>query len=127
MNTGRYARSNIGIGGTQRAVPLTLNPSEATTYNLESSIYKGLYTNKIVVNGTTAKATILLPKVAANKNCVLEVSQTAGTNYAEFKYQTAEQSGASVLQLSAAQLNGVLYCDGGTWTVIEKSATNVNA
>lgn len=127
MSKGRYALSNIDAMGRTRIKPLTLNASTATTYNLESATYKGLYTNKVAVNGTTAKATVLLPKVAENKGCFLEVSQTAGTNYAEFKYQTAEQSGASVLQLSAAQLNGVLYCDGGTWTVIEKSATNVNA
>lgn len=122
-----WAISKRNIAGQDKSKPLTLNASEATTYNLESATYKNKYSDKIVVNGTTAKATVLLPKVAENKNCVLEVSQTAGTHYAEFKYQTAEESGASVLQLSAAQLNGVLYCDGSTWVVIEKSATNVNS
>lgn len=123
-----WAISTKNIAGQDKSKPLILTPGEALTYNLELATYKNKYTNEIIVDGTTAKATVLLPKVAENKNCTLEVSQSAGTGgYAEFKYQTAEQSGASVLQLSAAQLNATLYCNGETWIVIKKAATNVNS
>ena len=122
-----WAISKRNIAGQDKSKPLILAPDKALTYNLELATYKNKYTNEIIVDGTAAKGTVLLPKVAENKNCTLEVSQTAGTDYAEFKYQTAEESGASVLQLSAAQLNAKLYCDGSTWIVIEKSATNVNS
>lgn len=121
----RYALSDKAPNGQQRVLPLTLTPSEATTYDLEN--YKGLYTNKVLLDGTTAVPTVLLPKVAENKGATLKVSQKAGTNYGVIKYQTGEQSGATVITLSAVQLNAELYCDGSAWAVIEKSSTNVNA
>ena len=80
-----------------------------------------------MIDGTTAVATVLLPKVAENKGATLKVSQKAGTNYGVIKYQSGEQSGATVITLSAVQLNAELYCDGLTWAVIEKSSTNVNS
>lgn len=127
MAVKKWALSNIGPAKKERILPLTLAPSAATTYNLESATYKGLYTNKILINGTTHVATVLLPKVAENKGCVLEFYQSAGTNYGVIKYQTGEGSDATVVTLSAAQLNAKLYSNGTAWSVIELSATNVNA
>jgi len=122
-----WAVSNKKMSGQEYTRPLTLAPEATTTYNLESATYKNLYTNKILINGTTHVATVLLPKVAENKDCVLEFSQSAGTNYGVIKYQTGEESDATVVTLSAAQLNAKLFCNGSTWVVIELSATNVNA
>jgi len=122
---GRYALSNIAPNGVPRHLPLTLTPSEATTYDLESATYKGKYTNEVIVDGTTAVGTVLLPKVADNKGCTMELSHIAGANYTIFKYQAAEQSGAAVFTASAttAGQNATVYCNGTTWVVIRKAGT----
>lgn len=122
---GRYALNSTDTAGRDRHLPLKLTPSEATTYNLESATYKGKYTNEVIVDGTTAVGTVLLPKVAENKGCTLELSHIAGANYTIFKYQAAEQSGAAVFTASAttAGQNATVYCDGATWTIIRKAGT----
>lgn len=127
MAVKKWALSNIGPAKQARNLPLTLAPSAATTYNLESTTYKGLYTNKILINGTTHVATVLLPKVAENKGCFLEFYQSAGANYGVIKYQTGEGNDATVVTLSAAQLSAILYSNGSTWAIVGLSATNVNA
>ena len=121
----RYALSNKAPNGVSRHLPLTLTPSEATTYDLESATYKGKYTNEVIVDGTTAVGTVLLPKVADNKGCTMELSHIAGANYTIFKYQTGEQSGAAVFTASAttAGQNATVFCNGETWVVIRKAGT----
>ena len=122
-----WAVSNKKINGQEFSKPLTLAPAAATTYDLESSTYKNLYTNRLLIDGTTHVATVLLPKVAENKGATLKIYQKAGINYGVIKHQAAEQSGATVVTLSAAQLCAELYCDGSTWAVVSLSSTNVNS
>ena len=125
MAVKKWALNNVGPAKKERYLPLTLTPSEATTYDMESATYKGKYTGQIIVDGTTAVGTVLLPKVAENKGCTLELSHIAGANYSIFKYQAAEQSGAAVFTSSAttAGQNATVYCNGTTWVVIKKAGT----
>lgn len=125
MSTKRYALSNKDGAGRERNLPLVLTPGATTTYDLDSSTYKGKYTNQISCDGTTHVGTFLLPPVAQNKGCVLYVSHIAGANYTIFSHQTAENSGANVWTASAttAGQSAVLYCNGLIWTVLQKQGT----
>lgn len=120
-----WAISKRNIAGQDKSKPLILTPAEALTYDLESATYKNKYSNEIIVDGTTAVGTVLLPKVAENKGCTMELSHIAGANYSIFKYQAAEQSGAAVFTASAttAGQNATVYCNGTTWVVIKKAGT----
>lgn len=120
-----WAISKRNIAGQDKSKPLILTPAEALTYNLELATYKNKYSNEIIVDGTTAVGTVLLPKVAENKGCTLELSHIAGTNYSIFKYQAAEQSGAAVFTSNGTTggQNATVYCDGSTWAIIKKAGT----
>lgn len=124
-----WAISKRNIAGQEKSKPLVLAPGATTTYNLESATYKNKYTNEISCDGTTHVGTFLLPKVAENKGCILNVSHIAGANYTIFNHQTAEQSGANVWTANATTggQSAVLYCDGAIWTVLQKQGTTTVA